>query len=90
MFHYRFKPGLPYMTILLNALENHQEFIQRHIGPSESERAAMLKEIGASSLDDLVAQTVPESIRLQQPLAVAGAQNEHEALSALKAVASKN
>ncbi|MEN9457187.1 MAG: hypothetical protein RL210_2706 [Pseudomonadota bacterium] len=90
LFHYRFKPGLPYMTILLNALENHQEFIQRHIGPSESERAAMLKEIGASSLDDLVAQTVPESIRLQQPLAVAGAQNEHEALSALKAVASKN
>jgi glycine dehydrogenase len=78
------------MTISLNALENHQEFIQRHIGPSESERTAMLKEIGASSLDDLVAQTVPESIRLQQPLAIAPSQNEHEALSALKAVASQN
>ncbi len=78
------------MTITLNALENHHEFIQRHIGPSAAERAAMLKEIGAASLDDLVAQTVPESIRLQQPLAIGAPQNEHEALQALKAIAGRN
>ena len=35
------------------------EFIQRHIGPSESEQSKMLTDLGLSSIDELVRQIVP-------------------------------
>ena len=44
-------------------------FARRHIGPSESDVAAMLSTLGLKSLNDLVAQTVPADIRLNRPLA---------------------
>jgi glycine dehydrogenase len=74
----------------LSVLEQRDEFIARHIGPCPSEIAAMLSTIGASSLDQLIDQTVPAAIRLQAPLALAGARTENEALGALKAIAGKN
>jgi glycine cleavage system pyridoxal-binding protein P len=43
----------------LASLEDKGEFIRRHIGPSEAEIAAMLKVVGADSLEDLAARTVP-------------------------------
>ena len=36
---------------------------RRHIGPSPAEIADMLEVIGVKSLDDLIDQTVPDSIR---------------------------
>ena len=74
----------------LSALEQHDEFIARHIGPDDADIASMIAAIGAGSLDDLIAQTVPGAIRLAAPLALAGPQREHEALAALKTTASKN
>ena len=74
----------------LSELEQKQDFVRRHIGPSEAEMAEMLASIGAESLDDLMQQTVPESIRLPQPLKVGEAQTEADALAYLKTVASKN
>ncbi|MEW9897813.1 aminomethyl-transferring glycine dehydrogenase [Chitinivorax sp. PXF-14] len=74
----------------LTQLEHHEEFIGRHIGSEDADLAAMLADIGAKDLDDLVAQTVPASIRLGHELAIAAPQTEHDALSALKAVAGKN
>jgi glycine dehydrogenase len=74
----------------LSALEQRDEFIARHIGPCPSEIAAMLATIGASSLDQLIDQTVPAAIRLSAPLSLAGARTENEALGALKAIAGKN
>ena len=71
-------------------LEQKQDFVRRHIGPSEVEMAEMLTSIGAESLDDLMQQTVPEGIRLPQPLKVGEAQTEADALAYLKTVASKN
>ncbi len=41
---------------------------RRHIGPSVAEIDAMLKVVGATSLDDLIDQTVPKNIRQKQPL----------------------
>ncbi len=52
----------------LASLFNRSEFIARHIGPSDAERSEMLAEIGAASLDDLVAQTLPADIRLNRAL----------------------
>ena len=74
----------------LSQLEQSQDFIRRHIGPSEAEMSSMLESIGANSLDDLIQQTVPESIRAKAPLKVGEAQTEAQALAYLKSVASKN
>jgi glycine dehydrogenase len=74
----------------LSALEQNDEFIARHIGPNSSEIAAMLATIGVGSLDELIEQTVPSSIRLPADLPLAAPQREHQALAALKTIAAKN
>jgi glycine dehydrogenase len=65
-------------------------FAHRHIGSSASDTAAMLKAIGASSLDDLIAQTVPQAIRQQAPLDAGAALSEVEAIERLRAIAANN
>lgn len=74
----------------LSQLANHEEFIQRHIGPDAAETAAMLSELGVDSMETLIAQTVPAGIRLPKPLATGPAMTEADALAKLKRVASKN
>ncbi|QLG87277.1 aminomethyl-transferring glycine dehydrogenase [Chitinibacter bivalviorum] len=74
----------------LSTLFNRDEFVARHIGPNSADQAAMLSEIGATSLDDLVGQTIPADIRFNQALALPDALPEHEALAKLKSIASKN
>jgi glycine dehydrogenase len=79
------------MTALpLAALEQHDEFIGRHLGHDGYEMAAMLAAVGAASLDRLIEETVPATIRLSAPLALPRPMREHEALAKLKAVAAKN
>jgi len=65
-------------------------FAHRHIGPSAGDTEAMLKVVGASSLEDLIAQTLPPSIRQQAPLDVGPALTEPEAIAKLRAIAAKN
>ncbi|MBX9295443.1 aminomethyl-transferring glycine dehydrogenase [Chromobacterium piscinae] len=74
----------------LSELFNRHEFIARHIGPSDAERAEMLAAVGLPSIDALVDQTLPADIRLNRRLDLPSPQPEAEALAALKAVASKN
>jgi glycine dehydrogenase len=77
-------------TLPLSALEQRDEFISRHIGPSADDMSAMLEAIGAPSLDVLIDQTLPAAIRLPAPMPLADARPEAEALGALKAIAGKN
>ncbi|HEV3455865.1 MAG TPA: aminomethyl-transferring glycine dehydrogenase [Thermoanaerobaculia bacterium] len=70
-------------------------FVRRHLGPQEPEVREMLGTLGLASLEDLVRETVPESIRLGRPLALAGLPEdrelgEHEVLQALRRLASRN
>ena len=81
---------MPHANFSLSQLEQTQDFIRRHIGPSEAEMADMLEFVGAGSLDDLMQQTVPEGIRLPESLSVGESQTEAQALAYLKTVASKN
>ena len=62
---------------------------RRHIGPSPAEMDEMLKAVGAASLDELIDQTVPASIRQALPLSWAPL-SEHELLARMRAVAAKN
>ncbi|MCH8167255.1 MAG: aminomethyl-transferring glycine dehydrogenase [Proteobacteria bacterium] len=63
---------------------------RRHIGPSTAEIADMLAVCGVASLDELIDQTVPEGIRLTEPLDFGPPLSERGALDRLRATADKN
>jgi glycine dehydrogenase len=65
-------------------------FVRRHIGPSPRDVAAMLETVGAKSLDALMGETLPASIRQRAPLDLGRALSETEALAHMKALASQN
>ncbi|MFC7000615.1 aminomethyl-transferring glycine dehydrogenase [Pseudobowmanella zhangzhouensis] len=76
--------------VTLSQLEQQQDFVRRHIGPGQAEQAEMLATIGATSLDDLIEQTVPAAIRLPQDMNLPAGTTEAQALAELKAIAGKN
>ncbi|MCD0161959.1 aminomethyl-transferring glycine dehydrogenase [Deinococcus sp. 6YEL10] len=78
------------MTRSLTDLLQTADFLDRHVGPTEAEQAAMLAELGVGSLDELSDTTLPESIRFEGDLNVGGPVTEAQALADLKAVAAKN
>jgi len=63
---------------------------RRHIGPSPVEIEDMLKVIGVDSLDALIDQTVPESIRQSEPLDWGIPLSERGTLDRLRMTANKN
>ena len=42
---------------------NTSEFVNRHISLNETNKNEMLKKVGVSSIDELISQTIPHSIR---------------------------
>lgn len=77
-------------TQSLTQLEQTQDFIRRHIGPDEAQTQVMLNDIGAESVDALIDEIVPASIRLSQLPAIKNSKTEVQALADLKALASLN
>lgn len=71
-------------------LSSALQFESRHNGPTEAEIAVMLEKIGASSIEELINQTVPESIRLTKPMDLPQAQTESDFLISFKKLAQKN
>ncbi len=71
-------------------LSNAVKFENRHNGPTSEEIAEMLEKIGASSLEELIDQTVPKSIQLERPLNLPASQLETDFLVEFKKLASKN
>ncbi|MER9327384.1 aminomethyl-transferring glycine dehydrogenase [Mesorhizobium sp. M0488] len=65
-------------------------FSARHIGPSLNDTRAMLAAIGVPSVETLISQSVPKSIRLDRPLALPAPASEAEALSELSATMAGN
>ena len=63
---------------------------RRHIGPSPSEMAEMLKAVGVGSLDELIDETVPASIRQEGELALQAPLTERDALHHMEAVIGQN
>ena len=78
------------MPTPLAQLTSHDEFIARHIGPSPDDLARMLDVLGVRSLDELLDQTVPASIRIDGPLELPPARSETEVLAALRALAGRD
>ncbi|MEN9569849.1 MAG: aminomethyl-transferring glycine dehydrogenase [Bacteroidota bacterium] len=75
----------------MNLFEKQQnEFAGRHIGPNETETASMLQTIGCQSIEELISKTIPDSIRIKQPLKLPAASSEYVYLSELKQIAAEN
>lgn len=69
---------------------SNRPFSARHLGPRPQDVNTMLKSIGVGSLDQLIAETVPASIRLPKALRLPAALKEHEFLRELQSIAAKN
>ena len=65
-------------------------FVRRHIGPNQRDLSEMLRTLRVNTLDQLIDQTVPSSIRLPRPLDLPEAQSEFEYLQELKQTAQLN
>ena len=68
------------------------KFSDRHIGVTrENELKAMLDTIGVGSVEELIAQVIPQSIRLKKPLALpAQGMSEYEFSAHIRALADRN
>jgi len=64
--------------------------IHRHIGPSDAEISDMLSVIGFKSLDEFMAEVVPDTIKNNRDLSVGAPMTEAAALSSLQDIARKN
>ncbi len=66
------------------------EFLDRHIGPSDTDIASMLASINCKSVDEVVAKTVPNSILFGNRMQVDEGLTERESLALATELANKN
>ncbi len=71
-------------------LAQADDFIHRHVGPSEAEQDRMLKALDLRSMNELVDKVVPASIRSATALALGSPRSEPQVLDDLRAIAAKN
>jgi glycine dehydrogenase len=71
-------------------LDPIDRFDTRHIGPRRDDLPAMLRVVGASSLDALIDEAIPSAIRTSRPLDLPPAESESTYLTRLQTIAAKN
>ena len=71
-------------------LDPSDTFVHRHLGPRDADIASMLHAIGADSLDALVDQAIPHSIRAAGPVVIGPPRGEAELLAQLRGWAQEN
>ena len=69
---------------------NPKNFLNRHLGIDEKDLSQMLSVIGLDSIEKLIDQTIPQTIRKHDALNVPAAMSEHEYLKHIQAIAEKN
>src|SRR5690554_1266428 len=69
---------------------NTDSFALRHIGPRENDLPQMLETVGASSLDQLMYETVPDDILIKKALDLDIAMSEQEYLEHITELSAKN
>ena len=65
-------------------------FVNRHIGPDDSQVESMLDRLGYASLDALMEAAVPKSIRSTDPLGLPAGVSEETAAAELRELAGAN
>ena len=71
-------------------MEPSGEFARRHIGPSPDDIEEMLDTVGVDSVEDLIAQAIPDSIRLDRDLDLPEAVTERRLLDTAREIAREN
>jgi glycine dehydrogenase len=71
-------------------LPEHKDFKYRHIGPTPQEQSDMLKQLGYSSLDELMATALPQAIQFKGDGKLPDPLTEADTLKALRAHANNN
>ncbi len=66
------------------------KFASRHIGPKEEEISKMLTVLELDSIEELLSQTLPEEIRLHQPLSIPEGVSEYRFLNELRTLSDEN
>jgi glycine dehydrogenase len=66
------------------------KFALRHIGPKEQEISKMLTALEVDSIEELLSQTIPEEIRLKQPMALREGISEFRFLNELRTLSDEN
>jgi glycine dehydrogenase len=77
-------------TVEASLLAPTDDFVHRHLGPSDADVAVMLAALGVASIEQLIDQTIPAGIRLKSPLKLDASRGEFEAAAELRALARKN
>ena len=65
-------------------------FASRHIGIREEDLQHMFKKVGVENLEQLIYETIPNDIRLKNPLALDKAMSEYQFLNHLQKLSEKN
>lgn len=71
-------------------LNEEERFESRHIGPNPSEIKKMTDFLGVKSLDDLIAQVIPEEILLKKPINLPKATDEYHFIRHFRKMVSEN
>lgn len=69
---------------------NTDVFASRHIGIKEEDFQPMLKKVNVENIEQLIFETIPEDIRLEQPLQLDAPMSEHEFLNHIQKLGDKN
>ncbi len=67
-----------------------EQFVDRHVGPNHRDVESMLKQIGVSSLDELIDQAVPANIRMHGGLNLSPELSERAYLERIRGIAAQN
>ena len=67
-----------------------ERFDSRHNGTTEKDIEQMLKVIGVTSIEALIDETIPASIRLKNPLRLPGAKSEYDFIKDFRSLADQN
>ena len=71
-------------------LRYQESFEDRHQGQTEAALADMLDTVGVTSIDELIGQTIPDTIRLEKPLDLPEPKSEMQFLTDFRKMAGQN
>jgi glycine dehydrogenase len=73
-----------------NKLMKTDSFALRHLGPRKEEIEQILETIGINSLEELIQNTIPSHIQLEEPLDLPDPMSEYEFSTHIQKLAAKN
>lgn len=71
-------------------LKEREQFAARHLGPDSDQVKKMLEVIGVNSLEDLISETIPSTIRKKESLNLPGPKGEYKFINEFKTLMSQN